>query len=167
MLKKEQIKLDAVMPELMALVAAHQHDAAFTLLEKTLGSYETRGWGCPMAGTVDLMRRIMALCPGDDGVFVAVKALCGDTIYDQRRKYWIRARYEQDLDQARDSGFVKGIQIVPSHSPCSKSGDICGSYFLADAPIFPPSWCNSEFGCTCGWLNIFEDEDPPTPWRLI
>lgn len=166
MLKKDQIKLDAVMPELTALVTDNQLEAAFELLEQTLGSYETRGWGWPMAGAVDLMQRIMALCPGDDGVFLAVKALCGQPVYDQRRNVWTRARYEQDLADARRGGFTKGLQIIPGACSCDRSGDVCGSYLLADAPVFPPAWCDSEVGCCCGWLNIFDDEEPPTPWRL-
>ena len=165
--KKDQIKLDAITPDLMAMVAAGRLEAAYELLERTLGRYDARGWGWPMDSAVDLMQRILVLCPGDDGVFVAVKALCGDPVYDERRKFWTRARYEQDLDDARRCGFVKGIQIIQGACSCDQAGRVCGSYLLTDAPAFPPAWCDSEVGCCCGWLNIFDDEEPPTPWRLI
>lgn len=167
MLKSDRLKLETIVPELMTLVAAHEHEAAFLLFEKTLGSCDSRGWGWPMAPTVDLMRRIVAICPGDDGVTVAVTmALCGDSTHDSRRLILVRARYEQDLDEARRCGFVKGVQIAPGYSPCSAASEICGCYLLADAPSFPPKFCTSENGCVCGWLNIFDGEEPSTPWRV-
>ena len=74
-------------------------ETAYCLLDEALG--EEGGW--PVEPMVDLMKRIMALCPGEQGIELAVDALCGISHFDQRQSYWFKARFMQDLDEAKKS----------------------------------------------------------------
>lgn len=146
---------------LVALVREGYPETAYCALEEALGAGSPSGIGA----TVDLMRRIMDLCPGEDGVELAVDAMCGITHLDERQSYWLKARFMQDLDSAKRKPFVSGVAFQPREYCCDAARSLVGCYLLEDAPMLPIHRCDADPHCCCSWSLIFGNEAPPSPWR--
>ena len=161
-------KVREIRPDLVSMVSGGDLTGAYALLEATIGNLDVRGWGWPFEPTADLMRRIMVICPGQQGVELAVEALCGHAIYGPGLNIWKQARYEQDLESWRQTSFIVGVQWGALDWSCDAGKQKAGCYRLADAPPFltPDCWMEEEGGgCCCGWLELMEGNEPPTPWR--
>jgi len=77
-----------------------------------------------------------------------------------------RAYYARDIAQYHATKFIAGIKIeCQTDYDCPASRAAEGCYRIADAPEWPGERCTGEFGCICWWTAIFEDEEPPTPWK--
>lgn len=83
-----------------------------------------------------------------------------------RRTELHRSFWQRDLAQYRELPFIAGIKIecrADYDCPAGRAAEGC--YRIPDAPEWPGERCTGEFGCICGWTTIFEDEEPPTPWK--
>lgn len=91
-----------------------------------------------------------------------------DIIYrDARRNPQTENLFQRDIEQWRREDYVIGVKISPGNGHiCSCQEKFAGCYKLTDAPIIPPPDCDNEFGCTCWWTAIFEDEKPPGGWKV-
>lgn len=74
------------------------------------------------------------------------------------RKKFTLARYKEDIKDWKKSGFVKGVEIKIGNSPCDYAIKLAGFYLINDSPRIPHAKCNAEYGCTCWWIQIFDDE---------
>lgn len=157
----ERQKILQVRDELLSLVRDGYPETAYCLLEETLG--EEDRWS--IEPTVDLMKRIMALCPGEQGIELAVDALCGIHHLDERQNFWFRARFEQDVEEARSKPFAAGFSIEPMAHCCGAGKKLAGCYRMDNIPTLPIDQCDAEPHCCCGWNMIFVDEEPPSPWK--
>lgn len=157
----EKQRILQVRGDLIALVRDGYPETAYCMLEDALGEGNSSG----IEATVDLMRRIMALCPGDDGVELAVDTMCGIPLLDERQSYWFKARFMQDLDAAKGKPYVAGMVLCPLEHCCDAARDLAGCYRLEDVPEPPIDRCDAEPHCCCGWNLIFDNEAPPSPWR--
>lgn len=161
-------KVRAIRPQLVEMVANGDLEGAHALLEATIGSPDVRGWGAGFPAASDLMRRIMAIRPGAEGVELAVEALCGKPVYGPAGNVWKQARYEQDLDDWRKTGFIVGIEWQAQEWSCEAAKRKAGCYRLADAPPFETPGCDfeeAETQCCCAWYQLFEGKEPPSRWR--
>lgn len=157
----EKQRILQVRDELLSLVREGFPETAFCRLEEALE--ERNQW--PIETMVDLMKRIMALCPGERGVELAVDALCGITHLDERQNFWFRARFEQEIEDARQKPFVAGFSFSTMDHGCKAAKMRSGCYRMDNIPTIPIDHCDAEPHCCCGLSMIFVDEEPPTPWK--
>lgn len=69
------------------------------------------------------------------------------------------AAYARDLAHYRTAPFIAGIRIIAREDvECGRSAAVAGCYRLEDAPAWPPTGCDCEWGCLCWWEPIFDDE---------
>lgn len=147
--------------DLVSLVRDGYPETAYCKLEEALG--ERGSW--PIEPMVDLMRRIMALCPGEKGIELAVDAMCGITHFDERQSYWFKARFMQDLESAKKKPYVEGMVFKPREGCCDAARSLEGCYRIEDVPAPPIQQCDAEPHCCCSWSLIFDNQEPPSPWR--
>jgi hypothetical protein len=92
----------------------------------------------------------------------------GDAVNGSGDNAWKKDRYEQDLADARQAGFVVGVQWNAVEWSCEAGKQKAGCYRLEDAPTFETPGCDfeeRETQCCCWWVNLFEGSEPPAPWR--
>jgi hypothetical protein len=113
----------------------------------------------------EMVSNILSKVQGDRGIYFAVMTLLGEANYTKDRDIITATLYQQDLRSYRENGFTAGVQIQNQYQTCTVANTLRGCYQLEDAPDIPSPECQEERGCTCGWLAIFEDEEPPSPWK--